>query len=301
MLLFKVMQNLPLVSIICLCYNHEKFVIESLNSVLNQTYKNIELIIADDCSSDNSKQIIQNWLKNHPNITFLSNEKNLGNTKTFNKTLLLAKGEYIIDLAADDILLPNCVDKQIMAFLNSNQINLGIVYGNAEIISENNAHLSYYYAINNQNKVITKPASSDIYIAMLNQSSKICSVSSMVKRTVFDQLNGYDENLFYEDLDFWIRASRIYNFEFIDSVLIKKREVENSLGSQFYKKNNSKTKKINHSSYLVIKKAIALNKNRTENKALLKRMHYEMDKALKTFDYLLFLKYIPLELKLRFS
>ena len=295
------MQNIPLVSIICLCYNHEQFVVESLNSVLNQNYKNIELIIADDYSTDNSTQVIQNWLQNHPDVTFISNEINLGNTKTFNKALQLAKGGYIIDLAADDILLPDCVEKQINTFLNSEQKKLGIVYGNAEVISENNTHIRYYYELSEDKKALKKPATGAIYLAMLSQSSMICSVSSMVKREVLDELNGYDENLAYEDLDLWIRASRTYNFEFIDAVLIQKRELENSLGNHFFKKFNSRTKKINYSSYMVIKKAISLNKTKEENKALLKRLHYEMIKAYKTYDFLLFFKYIPLELKLRFS
>ncbi|MEO8238071.1 MAG: glycosyltransferase [Flavobacterium sp.] len=294
------MQNSPLVSVICICYNHEQFVSESLNSVLNQTYKNVELIIANDCSNDNSKETIENWLKDHPNIKFISNETNLGNTKTFNNALQFAKGDYIIDLAADDILLSYCIEKQINAFFNSEEKNLGIVYGNAEVISESKTHLHYYYKVNIQKKVLEKPASGDIYLAILSQNSMICSVSSMIKREVLEQLNGYDENLAYEDLDLWIRASRNYNFEFIDSVLIQKREVENSMGNQFFKKFNTQTKKINYSSYLVIKKAIVLNKTREENKALLKRLHYEMIKAYKTFDIWLFMKYIPLELKLRF-
>ncbi|MBF4516290.1 glycosyltransferase family 2 protein [Flavobacterium sp. ANB] len=293
------MQKSPLVSIICLCYNHEKFVIEALNSVINQSYKNIELIIADDFSNDASEKVIENWIENYPNIIFIANESNLGNTKTFNTALQFAKGDYIIDLAADDILLPDCVEKQINTFLKSEQKKLGIVYGNAEIISENNTHIRYYYKADTDKKALIKPASGDIYLAMLNQSSMICSVSSMVKKDVLEQLNGYDENLAYEDLDLWIRTSRNYNFEFIDAVLVQKRELENSLGNQFYKKFNSRTRKINHSSYLVIKKAIALNKTKNENKALLKRLHYEMTKAYKTFDLLLLLKYIPLEIKLR--
>jgi len=294
------MQNLPLVSIICLCYNHENFVIEALNSVLSQSYGNIELIIADDYSTDGSKKTIKNWLEDRPNINFISNESNLGNTKTFNKALQFAKGDYIIDLAADDILLPNSVETQVNTFLNSRQKKLAIVYGNAEIISENNNHLRYYYKINTARKALIKPASGDIYLSMLNQSSMICSVSSMIKRNVLQELNGYDENLAYEDLDLWIRISRNYNFEFIDAVLVQKREVENSLGNQFYKKFNRRTREINHSSYLVIKKAIALNRTKIENKALLKRLHYEMTKAYKTFDIWLFIKYIPLKLRLRF-
>jgi len=290
----------PLVSIICLCYNHEQFVVESLNSVLNQSYKNIELIIADDCSTDSSEKTIKNWLENYPDIQFISNETNLGNTKTFNKALQFAKGNYVIDLAADDILMPNCIEKQIDTFLNSNQKKLAIVYGNAEIISENNQHLRYYYEVNAEKKVLKKPATGDIYSSILSQSSMICSVASIVKREVLDELNGYDENLAYEDLDLWIRTARNYNFEFIDSVLIQKRELENSLGSQFYKKFSSRTRKINHSTYLIIKKAIALNKTKAENKAVLKRVHQEMVKAQKTYDIGLFIKYIPLELKLRF-
>lgn len=65
----------------------------------------------------------------------------------------------------------------------------------------------------------------------------------MVKKTVFDHLEGYDESLVYEDLDFWIRASRIYDFDFIDEVLIQKRVVANSLGSFFFKKNDLRAKK----------------------------------------------------------
>ena len=294
------MQNLPLVSVICLCYNHEKFVVEALNSVLNQSYQNIELIIADDCSNDDSKKVIVHWLKDHPTIQFISSKTNLGNTKTFNKALQFAKGEYVIDLAADDFLLNDCIEKQVNAFLNSNKKNLAAVYGNAEVISENNNHIRYYYEVDAEKKALKKPASGDIYLAMLSLSSMICSVSSMMKREVLEQLNGYDENLAYEDLDFWIRASRNYNFEFVDSILVQKREVSNSLGSQFYKKFNSRTRKINHSSYLVIKKAIALNKTKEENKALMKRLHFEMEKAFRTLDVWLFIKYIPLELKLRF-
>lgn len=294
------MQNLPLVSVICLCYNHEKFVVEALNSVLNQSYQNIELIIADDCSNDDSKKVIVDWLKDYPTVQFISSKINLGNTKTFNKAFQFAKGEYIIDLAADDLLLKDCIEKQVNTFLSSNKKNLAVVYGNAEVISENNDHIRYYYEVDTEKKTIKKPASGDIYLAMLNQSSMICSVSSMMKRDVLEQLNGYDENLAYEDLDFWIRASRNYNFEFIDFILVQKREIGSSLGNQFYKKFNSRTRKINYSSYLVIKKAIALNKTKDENKALMKRLHFEMDKALKTLDILLFIKYIPLELKLRF-
>jgi glycosyltransferase involved in cell wall biosynthesis len=139
---------------------------------------------------------------------FLANEKNLGNTKTFNQLAKKAKGEFIIDLAADDILLPNCIEKQVNAFQNSNYKNLGIVYGNLIEIDENGNFIRNYYTEEDH------PESGDIYKMVVGRTTKICSVSSMIKKSVLEKLGYYDENLAYEDLDLWIRTSRDYEFEY---------------------------------------------------------------------------------------
>ncbi|MEN2400989.1 glycosyltransferase [Flavobacterium sp. MC2016-06] len=293
------MQDNSLVTIICLCYNHEKNVVESLLSVINQDYPFVELIIVDDCSTDNSKETIQKWLLDYPKVQFIANETNLGSTKSFNKALKLAKGDFIIDLAADDILIPNCVSLQLKTFKESHYKNLGIVYGNAELISENGKHDSYYFPVDNQKKIIDKRQTGDIYLSVISGGNSICSVSSMVRKSIFDTLNGYDENLAYEDLDLWIRASRDYEVDFIDAVLIQKRISNSSLGTHFFIKNDARSKKINYSTYLIIKKAIVLNRSKTEHKAILKRMHFEMILTYKTADYKLLLKYVFLEIKQR--
>lgn len=284
------MQKNPLVTVICSCYNHENFVIESLNSVINQDYKNIELIIVDDFSSDNSKKVIENWILNHPEIAFIANKKNLGITKSFNNALKSAKGKYIIDLAADDILMPNCVELQLKKFENSSFKNLGIVYGNAELIAENDDFISLYFDIETSKKIKT----GNVYLSVLEGFQKICSVSAMAKKSVYEQLKGYDESLVYEDLDFWIRASRVFDFDFIDTVLVKKRILKNSLGNDFYKKN----KAINQSTFLILQKAIVLNKNKNEDLAILKRVHFEIVLSWKNRDFELFLKNIFLKIKL---
>ena len=211
------MQNFPLVSVICLSYNHEAYVVEALNSVINQTYPNIELLIADDCSSDNSIGVIKDWVKNHPEVHFSTNEKNLGNTKTFNQLAKIAKGEFIIDLAADDLLVPNCIEKQVTTFQNSKYKNLGIVYGNLIEIDKNGNFLNNYY------KEEDRPESGDIYKMVIGRTIKICSVSSMIKKSVLEKLGYYDEDLAYEDLDLWIRTSRDFEFEYIPEILAKKR------------------------------------------------------------------------------
>ncbi|MCW2120587.1 glycosyltransferase family 2 protein [Flavobacterium sp. 7A] len=295
------MQSKPLVTVICMCYNHSAYVIESLNSVLNQTYPNIELIIADDASIDNSKDIIENWLMQYPEIPFVSNLENIGNNKTFNKAFMLSKGDYFIDLAADDVLTPDCIEKQINTFLSSEYENIGMVYGNAELISIDGNHLSYYYNIDAAYKATPPPPSGDIYCSVIGYRNYICSVSSMLKRETFIALNGYDEKLAFEDMDYWFRCSRDYNIVFIDAILVKKRVIPNSLGRVFYKKLNPFTNKLNHTVLLVIKKAVKMNKTKEENRELLNRIYLEMDKAMRTLNLPLLLKYIPMAFKMRFS
>ena len=288
------MQENPLVTIICLSYNHEKFVMETLNSVVNQNYSPIELIIVDDCSLDTTKTIIEDWLLSHPEVQFIANEINLGNTKSFNNALKITKGDYIIDLAADDLLVPNGISMQVNAFKNSSFKNLGIVYGNAEIINENGSFNSYYFPIDANGNVISKRKTGDIYASVLSTGDSICSVSTLIKKDVFDFLGGYDETLGYEDLDSWVRASREYEFDFIDAVLIKKRIVSNSLGTDFFKKNN----KINVSTYKILRKALKLNRSKEEDLALQKRVHYEIIHSFKNKSFNLFLKNVGLRIEI---
>ncbi|MEY3501119.1 MAG: hypothetical protein RL308_2791 [Bacteroidota bacterium] len=288
------MQDNPLVTIICLSYNHDKFVLETLNSVVNQNYSPIELIIVDDCSLDTTKSIIEDWLLSHSNVRFIDNEINLGNTKSFNNALKFAKGEYIIDLAADDILLPNGIQMQVDAFQKSTYKNLGIVYGNAEIINENGSFNSYYFPVDANGTVISKRKTGDIYSSVLSTGDSICSVSTLIKKDVFDFLGGYDETLGYEDLDSWIRASRVYEFDFIDAILIKKRIVSNSLGTAFFKKKN----KINLSTYKILRKALNLNRSKVEDLALQKRVHFEIIHSFRNRSLNLLLKNVGLRIEI---
>jgi hypothetical protein len=120
----------------------------------------------------------------------------------------------------------------------------------------------------------------------------------MTKKAVFDALHGYDERLAYEDLDFWIRASRQYEFDYIDEVLIKKRIVSNSLIAAFSNKKHNRLQAINQSTYLVLKNTLSLNKSKKEDQALLKRVHYEIIHTFKIHQYTLFLKNVLLKLRL---
>lgn len=288
------MQENHLVTVICTCFNHQDFVIESIKSVLNQTHKNIQLIVVDDFSQDNSVLVIEEFLKLNTEILFIKNKQNIGVTKSFNNAMTFAKGIYFVDLACDDVLLPNCIENQLSVFYNSKFQNLAIVYGNAAFISEKGKHIEYYFAVDENLKTIELPKSGDIYEDVISERTVICSVTAMISKYYFDKLNGYDESLIYEDLDFWIRASRNFNIEFIDEILVQKRIVNNSFHSNFKRKHNIIGKTTNR----ILNKTYRLNKSKKENLILKNRVMIEIKTSVKTKNFILFYKNGLLWLKL---
>ena len=127
--------NSPLVTVICICYNQSRFVEEALDSIVSQTYKSIELIVIDDGSTDGSVKVIKNWISIHPETTLLINATNLGYCKTFNKAFGISTGSYCIDLAADDILLPNRVEDGLKSLSEAGN-EYGVTFSDAEHVDE---------------------------------------------------------------------------------------------------------------------------------------------------------------------
>ncbi len=134
---------------------------------------------------------------------------------------------------------------------------------------------------------------------VIGRTTKICSVSSMIKKSVLEKLGYYDEDLAYEDLDLWIRTSRDFEFEYIPEILAKKRIVSDSLSSHFLIENNLRAKKLNESTLKILVKAYHLNKTKDEHKALLGRIRFEMYKFIKAKHFKLLFKLFLLEIKAR--
>lgn len=102
-----------LLSIIIPVFNAEKYIVETLNSIYNQTYKNFEIILVDDCSTDGSAAIIEEQKKAHPEIVYHLQEKNMGAAVARNTALSIAKGQYVAFLDSDDIWQPEKTEKQL--------------------------------------------------------------------------------------------------------------------------------------------------------------------------------------------
>ena len=128
-----------LVSIIMPSWNTGQYIAESIESVLNQTYKNWELIIVDDCSTDNTDEIVVGY--NDERIKYLKNEKNCGAALTRNRALREARGEWIAFLDSDDIWIPKKLEYQLQ-FMKKN--NLCFSYHEYEKIDENGNPLNIY-------------------------------------------------------------------------------------------------------------------------------------------------------------
>jgi glycosyltransferase involved in cell wall biosynthesis len=286
--------TIPLVTIVITCYNHQKFILKCINSVINQTYNNINIIIIDDYSNDQSVLTIQNFIKNYPKITFFKNQSNFGHTKSFNQVLDLCETDYIMDLAGDDFLESNCIEKLIETYGKINHSEYFAVYSNCNLVSDNNEFIETYYPKNYSNKI-----DENAYAAILDFRNRMCSVSALLNYKIFKTLGGYDSSLAYEDLDYWIRALRNYKIKYISDILVNKTVLQSSLYRSGFKR-SSLARKINLSTLKILTKAFGLNQCKKEDYLLLSRIKFEMKKNIKIGYFDIFAKLLILDLKCRF-
>ena len=188
----------PLVSIVIPCYNHEKYIEESIQSAIEQTYANIELIVIDDGSHDQSVALIEKMREKcesrFVNFKFIARE-NRGLSKTLNQALGLVEGEFFSVLASDDIMFP---EKTIT------QLNL--INHDPEVIAIFTAH----QYIDADSQVISIKSSSykeftfkDIFF----HQHDIPASSQMIRVNELRRLGGYNENTKVEDWDLWLRLT----------------------------------------------------------------------------------------------
>ena len=220
----------PWVSVICTSYNHELYIRQALQSVVDQDYPNVELIVIDNGSTDRSAAIIAEFSQNHPAIRFILNSVNVGLNRAFNQGFAVASGRYVIDLSADDVLLPGRIAKQAACFEELSG-PYGVVFSNAAYINAQGQETGFHYPVDPTGHACTPVPTGDVFRTVL-ESYFICTPTMMMRRDILDELGGYDETLTYEDFDFWVRSSRLYHYAYVDEVLMQKRQLPNSLSAQ---------------------------------------------------------------------
>ena len=203
----------PKVSIIIPTYNRANLLSRAIKSVLNQTFKDFELIIVDDGSTDNTRQVVEGFQKRDPRIKYIWQENFGGPAKPINAGLKVAQGEYIAFIESDDEWLPEKLERQLEIFQNSKKEDLGFVGCNVLIVNEKTKTTKVYNILNYDNKILEKLLAGEFFS---NFSTH------MVKREVMNIIGLLDENLkLSADQDICLRIAKRYNFDFVSTPLIK--------------------------------------------------------------------------------
>jgi glycosyltransferase involved in cell wall biosynthesis len=217
----------PLVTAIVLCYNHSRFVTQALDGVKAQTYGNIQLLVIDDCSTDDSAEVIQRWIaENSVQCTFVRHEKNMGLCRSLNEAVSLSRGDYIELVAADDVWLPHKTAMQVELLQKSPQTT-GVAYTDALQIDEAGNVLPKHF-IEDHRRSLTAAPRGNVH-EILWRGNFIPAMATLVRAEVYKTVGGYDESLAYEDWDFWLRVSRKYEFAFSPEISAKYRVLATSM------------------------------------------------------------------------
>ena len=205
----------PKVSVIMSVYNGEKYLREAINGILNQTFTDFEFIIVNDGSTDNSLKIIQSY--DDERIGIINNKKNIGLTKSLNKALKQARGEYIARQDADDVSLPNRFEEQIRYF--EEHPETALLGTSIYKIDENGEIVGKHI-------VLAKPSKKDLL-----KGNQFNHGSTIFKKEIIDKVGGYNELIRYsQDYELWLRIAKQYKVRNLTQVLYKLRFHDENVG-----------------------------------------------------------------------
>lgn len=213
---------MPKVSVIMSVYNGSRYLSQSLESILNQTFTDFEFIIVDDGSTDNTWEILTEYAARDSRIILIRNEKNIGLTKSLNKGLARAQGEYIARQDADDFSLPDRFEHQVR-FLDTHS-EVGVL-GTAFYIIDEDGNVS---------GTVTPPQESALLHWLLLFCNPIPHPTVMARRKLICAVNGYNpEFVTAQDYDLWARLSDITRFAILPIPLVCYRRHTKSITYQY--------------------------------------------------------------------
>ena len=204
----------PLVSVVIITYNREALIRRSIESVLQQTYRNFELIIVDDGSTDHTRRIAISYTKLYPKVFYVRHTCNKGISAARNTGISKARGEYIAFQDSDDEWLPEKLALQVKVFQKNSDL-LGMVYSDMWRITHHRQEPYYSPKINQGDRDLHK-------WALDLQVKNIGIGSTLIRKEVWNKTGLFDENLqCLEDMEFFIRLSKYYGFQHINQPLVK--------------------------------------------------------------------------------
>ena len=194
------------------CRNQERFIREALSSVLADADEDLELIAADDGSTDGTAAVLAEFAAGDARVVLLSTETPTGPARTRNLCARHAHGEFLVIMDADDVNLPGRIQNQV-EFLEAHP-DVGVVGGSIEMIDENGDFLG----------TRTYPGGDADIRRVLLKVTPFAHPATAIRRTVFESVGGYDPTLDYaEDLDLWFRLGKITQFANLQRPVLRYR------------------------------------------------------------------------------
>ncbi|MBD8490473.1 glycosyltransferase [Echinicola sp. CAU 1574] len=209
------MSEQPLVSIITGFYNRKNHVTSSIESLINQTYPNIEIIIFDDCSTDGTYEELKKMELSSPRIKLIKHESNIGFVKGMINAIKLSKGEFVAVHGSGDISTADRIDKQIIPFLQFETV--GVV--GCTVL---NTRLDKQGKPLSEKKINQEKFHGSMEKSILDKNPYTHG-EVMFRRKFYDKVGGYRPQFrFAQDRDLWCRMSRVCDFYIVPEVLYKR-------------------------------------------------------------------------------
>lgn len=200
----------PYISVVIPTYNRANTIDKTIESILNQTYKNYEIIIADDNSKDNTEEIINKYMEMYPFIKYVRHENNRGGSAARNTGAKIATGTLISFLDSDDQWIETKLEKEVECIKNNPDVDM--IYSNMYLVDVEKGTTILYKQENFDDK----------YYGMLCKNIIGSTSLITIKRDVFNKLGGFEEGVpSCQDWDFYLNVAEKYNLIKIDEPLLK--------------------------------------------------------------------------------
>ncbi len=213
---------MPLVSVIIPSYNHAQYISNAIESVLNQTYRDIELIVIDDGSRDESHSIIRTYA-DEPRVTMILNAENRGQSYVLNRALEIARGKFVSFLPSDDWYLPRKTEIQVAKFLQCGP-EVGVVYGGG----------ARFYEDTGETRLAILPIfTGNVAEKLIKYGNFVYPATPMFRRECFE-VTPLDEEFRAEGEAVYIRIAINFEFEYVHEVVAVMRDHYYNIGKDPY-------------------------------------------------------------------
>jgi glycosyltransferase involved in cell wall biosynthesis len=214
----------PTITVAIPVFNGEKEIADAIQSVLNQTFMDFELVIIDDCSADRTLDIALSF--SDPRIRIIRNDVNLGYIGNFNRSVSEAKGEYLKILCHDDVIVPTCLEIQLKPFLESQGINVSISTGLKKVVNNNHVEVFRPQGLKGSSRCID--GSSVIRKCVRAGRNLIGETSVTLVKTEELQKIGSFETKYTLDLNMWFRVLQLGDLYFTNEIVSEFRIIDTS-------------------------------------------------------------------------